>query len=327
MVKKRKRKRQSSTKGRRRQQRKKKRRMNYPVLAGLLLLLLGFAFFIYQHRFHVSASYEVKQTAVVSTESSPILYPYLFDLAANRLEQNTTVQVEGYFLTTLKGKQVTLAKIKLKGRSYYLDAKNIQLQQTNAVNQYIASLNYPHAEITQAIDQQFKQQAYFGASAQPRGIIIHDTGNDRSSIQSEVSYMKQNYKSAGVFVHSFVDKDSILQIADDRYMAQGAGPKANPYYLQFEMIREHSGEDFAKQLANAAYYTAVMLKKYQLPVTLGQKDASGTVWTHQLVSAYLGGTDHQDPDSYWRTTAADFFSSDYSAKNFLDLVQAYYNQL
>ncbi|MGT2924801.1 peptidoglycan recognition protein family protein [Streptococcus caviae] len=327
MAKKRKTKKQSPARGRRSRQRKKKKQMKYPVLAGLLLALLALTFFIYQHRFHVSASYKVNQKAIITADSSPMLYPYLFDLAADSLEQNATVQVEGYFLTKLKGKQVTLAKITLRGRSYYLDAKNLQIQQTNTINQYIASLNYPHAEITQAIYQQFKQQAYFGASAQPKGIIIHDTGNDSSSLQSEVSYMKQNYKSAGVFVHSFIDKDSIFQIADDRYMAQGAGPKGNPYYLQFELIREHSQENFARQLANAAYYTAVMLKKYQLPVTLGQKDASGTVWTHQMVSSYLGGTDHQDPDDYWNGAAAEFFASDYSVQDFLDLIQVYYNQL
>lgn len=327
MAKKRKTKRQSSAKGRRSRQRKKKKQMKYPILAGLLLALLGLTFFIYQHRFHVSASYKVNQKATITADSSPMLYPYLFDLAADKLEQNATVQVEGYFLTKLKGKQVTLAKITLKGRSYYLDAKNLQLRLTNTINQYIARLNYPHAEITKDIYSRFAKKTYFGSSGQPKGIIIHDTGNDSSSLQSEVSYMKQNYKSAGVFVHSFIDKDNIFQIADDRYMAQGAGPKGNPYYLQFELIREHSQEDFARQLANAAYYTAVMLKKYQLPVTLGKKDASGTVWTHQMVSSYLGGTDHQDPDDYWNTAAEKFFASDYSAENFLDLIQAYYNQL
>lgn len=327
MAKKRKGKKHPAVKRRRSRQQKKKKQIKYLIFASTLLVFLGLGLFLYQHRFHVSASYEVKQTAIVAADSSPALYPYLFDLGADKLEQSTTVQVEGYFLTNFKGRQVTLAKIKLKGRSYYLDAKNLYIQQTNAINQYIASLNYPHAELTKAIDSQFAKKAYFGMSQRPRGIIIHDTGNDSSSIQSEVSYMEENYKSAGVFVHSFIDKDSIFQIADDRYMAQGAGPKGNPYYLQFEMIREHGQDDFARQLANAAYYTALMLKKYHLPVTLGQKDASGSVWTHQMVSSYLGGTDHQDPDAYWTAAAAEFFDSDYSVKNFLDLIQAYYNQL
>lgn len=90
-----------------------------------------------------------------------MLYPYLFDLAADKLEQNATVQVESYFLTKLKGKQVTLAKITLKGRSYYLDAKNLQLRQTNTINQYIARLNYPHAEITKDIYSRFAKNLFW----------------------------------------------------------------------------------------------------------------------------------------------------------------------
>lgn len=46
-----------------------------------------------------------------------------------------------------------------------------------------------------------------------------------------------------------------------------------------------------------------------------------------MVSSYLGRTNHQDPDDYWAQAAADFFASSYSIKNFVDLIQAYYNQL
>ena len=110
-------------------------------------------------------------------------------------------------------------------------------------------------------------------------------------------------------------------------MAQGAGPYANPYYIQFEMTHEYTADGFARQVGNAAYYTAYMLKKYNLPVTLGPKDGDGTRWTHEMVSLYLGGTDHIDPTAYWSSAASEYFGSDYTIEDFRDLVQAYYNEI
>lgn len=52
--------------------------------------------------------------------------------------------------------------------------------------------------------------------------------------------MVQNYDKEGVFVHSFIDSDTILRIADEGYKAQGAGANANPYYIQFELTHEDS---------------------------------------------------------------------------------------
>lgn len=66
-------------------------------------------------------------------------------------------------------------------------------------------------------------------------------------------------------------------------------------------------------------------QKYDLPVTLGQEDGEGTIWTHEMVSLYLGGTDHVDPTDYWTETANDYFRTDYDVKDFVELVQAYYN--
>ena len=114
--------------------------------------------------------------------------------------------------------------------------------------------------------------------------------------------MKQNYSSTKVFVHTFIDNQQIINIADTKYMAEGAGPYANPYFVQFEMPHEYTAASFANQLGNAAYYTAYILKQNNLPVTKGIKDDGGTVWTHAMISSYLGGTDHE-------------------------LVQAYYNQM
>ncbi|MDY4502251.1 MAG: N-acetylmuramoyl-L-alanine amidase, partial [Lactobacillus johnsonii] len=102
---------------------------------------------------------------------------------------------------------------------------------------------------------------------------------------------------------------------------------ANPYFVQFEMPHEYTAASFANQLGNAAYYTAYILKQNNLPVTKGTKDGGGTVWTHAMISSYLGGTDHEDPISYWSTAARKLFGTTYNINNFVELVQAYYNQM
>ena len=123
---------------------KKKKQVNYHMIIVSLLILLGFSGLLYQHRFHISNSYEITQTATITPTSPVTLYCHLFDFNTDKLKQTTTVQVTGYRLTHLRGKTMTLAKVKLRGHTYYLDAKHLQIQHTNAINQYIASLNYPH---------------------------------------------------------------------------------------------------------------------------------------------------------------------------------------
>lgn len=70
-----------------------------------------------------------------------------------------------------------------------------------------------------------------------------------------------------------------------------------------------------------------MLNKYNLGITLGQKNGQGTVWTHEMVSEDLGGTNHIDPSQYWEDSASQFFQTDYDVEDFVQLVQAYYNRL
>lgn len=184
---------------------KKKKQVNYHMIIVSLLILLGFSGLLYQHRFHISNSYEITQTATITPTSPVTLYCHLFDFNTDKLKQTTTVQVTGYRLTHLRGKTMTLAKVKLRGHTYYLDAKHLQIQHTNAINQYIASLSYPHTEITKNIYHQFAQKSYFGISGKPKGIIIHDTGNDSSSIQSEVAIWKKIINQLGyLFIVSLI---------------------------------------------------------------------------------------------------------------------------
>ncbi len=273
-----------------------------------------------------ASSYDVSETATVSASDAII---YTDDGSSSKISENTTITINAYYYdATLDDKDITLAQFSMDGDTYYIDTNDISLEQDNTINSYIAeTLGYSHSDITDNIESSFEQAAYKTDDGKPIGVIIHDTGVDNSTIESEVNYMVQSYDEEGVFVHSFIDSDTILRIADEDYKAQGAGANANPYYIQFELTHEDSKKGFAEQLANAAYYTAYMLKKYDLPVTLGQEDGEGTIWTHEMVSLYLGGTDHVDPTDYWTETANEYFGTDYDVEDFVELVQAYYNSL
>lgn len=273
-----------------------------------------------------ASTYTTSQTANVSSSKANI---YTSDGSSKTISQGTTISIESYcYNAEINQKEATLAKFSMDGETYYIDTNDISLEETNDINRYIAeTLNYSHSDITSDIEESFEQTSYKTDDGKPLGIIIHDTGVDNSTIDSEVNYMVQNYEDQGVFVHSFIDSDTILRIANEKYEAQGAGAKANPYYIQFELTHEDSQDGFAKQLANAAYYTAYMLKKYDLPVTLGQENGEGSIWTHEMVSNYLGGTDHVDPTDYWSESANDYFGVDYDVEDFAELVQAYYNAL
>nr|WP_225360968.1 N-acetylmuramoyl-L-alanine amidase [Limosilactobacillus reuteri] len=255
------------------------------------------------------------------------VYNSLSTIQRVSLPEQVTVKVNRYYLNSANKNKETFARINYNGKNYFVRTTDIELKMDNTINNYLNQSGLPHAKITKQISSIFEQRGYSTSSGVPRGVVIHDTGNENTTINSEVSYMKQNYSSTQVFVHTFIDNQQILNIADTKYMAEGAGPNANPYFVQFEMPHEYTAASFANQLGNAAYYTAYILKQNNLPVTKGTKDGGGTVWTHAMISSYLGGTDHEDPISYWSTTARKLFGTTYNIDSFVELVQAYYNQM
>ncbi|GHN31610.1 hypothetical protein ME790_06810 [Lactobacillus delbrueckii] len=75
-----------------------------------------------------------------------------------------------------------------------------------------------------------------------------------------------------------------------------------------------------QSVANDAYYIATLLHQYNLTPSRASKSGTGTIWSHNEVSQYLGGTDHGDPDSY-------FAKWGYSMSDFYSLITYYYNKL
>lgn len=195
-----------------------------------------------------ASNYTTSQTATVSSTKANI---YTKNGSSTSLPKDTELSINAYYYKAkLNESEATLAEFDMNGETYYIDTKDISLNQPNNINQYIAeTLAYSHSEITDNIEKSFEQSAYKTSDGKPRGIIIHDTGVDNSTIDSEINYMVQNYDEEGIFVHSFIDDATILRIADEKYEAQGAGAKANPYYIQFELTHEASTRWLCKTIS------------------------------------------------------------------------------
>lgn len=167
---------------------------------------------------------------------------------------------------------------------------------------------------------------YRNGVGRPQGVAVHETANPNSNIAGEIAYMKRNYQNA--FVHEFVDANNIIGIADTDYVSWGAGPAGNSRFVQTEQVRMHNKDDFAKELLNLATFKANVLKQYGLTPSMGNASGGGTVWTHAMITRYLGGTDHMDPDQYWADSARQWYGSTYTINDFYNLLNdVYYNRM
>lgn len=165
------------------------------------------------------------------------------------------------------------------------------------VNNYIKKKKFSTAKIEQQLKSQFPKFGYRNGTDKPEGIVLHETANPTSTIQGEINYMSSNYNNA--FVHAFVDKSHIIQIHPTKYAVWGAGQYANQRFIQFELVRHKTFDEFARSINNYAYYAAYLLRQYNMPFDSAESDGKGTVWTHNAVTKYLGGTNHTDPVGYF----------------------------
>ncbi|MCD7134820.1 N-acetylmuramoyl-L-alanine amidase, partial [Limosilactobacillus rudii] len=197
----------------------------------------------------------------------------------------------------------------------------------NKINSYIMNNGIGHADISyvNAIPD-VSRHSYSGTTdGKPNMVVVHETANPNDSIWGEINYEKQHYDSA--FVHAFVDDNNIIQISDTDHEAWGAAYPANGRAVQFEQVEVYGAWNFARELVNAAYYTAYNMRKYGLTPSLAQSNGTGTLWSHHNVSQYLGGTDHTDPDGYWSNRASRYFGTGYNMSDFLQLVNYEYSKL
>ncbi|MDR3156522.1 MAG: N-acetylmuramoyl-L-alanine amidase, partial [Lactobacillales bacterium] len=206
----------------------------------------------------------------------------------------------------------------------------------NPVNDYIYHCGFCPANeevrqcvISSKLDQFRYPQDFSYDGGRPSMVIIHETANPRSTIENEITFMTRNQKNA--FVHSFTDANRVITVANPNYKAWGCGANGNRYGIQIENIEVHSKDDFAKELANCAGYTAKYLLKYGLgsPKLITSKTrpfGGGNLASHSMISRIMGGTTHSDPDGYWADRAGRFFGTGYNMNDFRDLVQYFYDR-
>lgn len=195
------------------------------------------------------------------------------------------------------------------------------------INDYIAENDFDVADIQYDYIPGLPEYAYHsnygsepenGEVGKPKGVVLHDVGNENSTIYGEIEYMSRNWENA--FVHAFVDADNIIQVADTDYLAYGAGPYSNDLHMHVELVRHDNAHDFAKSINNYADYIANLLYKYKLPAVSAEETGEGTLWSHVAVSNHLSGTASPDPYEY-------FARFDYEYNDVINLITNRYNDM
>nr|WP_077915832.1 DUF5776 domain-containing protein [Listeria monocytogenes] len=116
-------------------------------------------------------------------------------------------------------------------------------------------------------------------------VVSHETANDNSKIDNEVSYMSRNWQNA--FVTHFVGGGGrVIQVAETGFVSWGAGSKANGYaFAQIELCRTKDKATFLKDYVVYCQLLVDLAKKADIPVTLDSGSKS-----KDLSSAAKGGT-------------------------------------
>ena len=199
----------------------------------------------------------------------------------------------------------------------------------NGINRYILNNHINHAAITvnHVIPSDTTDVYSETEDGKPNMVVVHETANPNDSIWGEINYEKANYNKA--FVHAFVDGNQIIEISPTDHEAWGAAYPANGRAIQFEQVEVYGANNFARELVNAAYYTAYKMNEYGMIPSLAQANGTGTLWSHHNVTQYIanGKTDHTDPDGYWANRASRYFGTSYTMKDFFELVKYEYSHL
>ncbi|MCU7557513.1 N-acetylmuramoyl-L-alanine amidase [Macrococcus capreoli] len=214
---------------------------------------------------------------------------------------------------TAKKAILSTRKVRTLTRTAPVKAKNVD---NMSVNEYIKYNNWAVPKYEESYFDS-PQIAYRNGVGKPEGIVAHETANPTSTIDGEINYMKNNYENA--FVHAFVDDKRIVEVANTDYLSWGAGPQANPRFINVELVRVYGKDAFSRSINNYADYFATNLLYYGLPLDNADYDGEGTVWNHKAVSNFLGGTDHTDPIGW-------FEANNYTFDEFYSLVTDKYNQ-
>lgn len=145
--------------------------------------------------------------------------------------------------------------------------------------------------ITQKFISGLPQTGYRNGVGAYEGVVAHSTASANSTAAANANYESSHWNDA--FVHFFVDWTSIIQVADTKYKAWGAGATANARYVHVELCEPSDPNQFKEAYARYIWLLAKILHDRKLGVT-----RKSTFWTHHDVTTVLGGTTHTDPDNY-----------------------------
>lgn len=183
------------------------------------------------------------------------------------------------------------------------------------INQYITEHNIQPVQITYQDGTFSEWFGYENGVGHPEGVLVHETATPGVGAERYATSFENNWKSLQTYVHAFTDDVATINIHNTDYGVWGAGPAANYRYVQIELCEVSTTDQFARSVANDAYYIATMLHKYNLPVEYGK-----TVVSHDQTSKMFGQTDHTDPTGY-------FAKWGYGMDQLIPLINTYYNQM
>ncbi|PEE39401.1 N-acetylmuramoyl-L-alanine amidase [Bacillus pseudomycoides] len=147
------------------------------------------------------------------------------------------------------------------------------------------------ADRTLIIDGLPKTPYRYGVGAY-EGVVAHSTATPEAPAINIQKYETRTWRNA--FVHYAVDWNETIQIADTRYIAYGGGPGANKRFVHVELCETSDYDKFKVSYDKYVKLLAKILRDRGLSVEKG-------LWTHNDVTHYLGGTDHEDPLDYLRS--------------------------
>lgn len=212
-------------------------------------------------------------------------------------------------------KKLGLFAILISSMSMMFLLLNVKTVNAMPVNDYIISNKIQPATIQNREGTFNDWTPYENGVGKPEGVVVHETADNNATAENEYTFFNNNWQTVQSYTHAVADDNEIINMHNTDYTVWGAGPTANSKFIQIELCRVHSGDAFARSIANDAYYIASKLIQYNLPDTPGV-----TVMSHHQTSLKWGETTHVDPDTYFPMWG-------YSMNELNDMVGYYYNNL
>lgn len=212
---------------------------------------------------------------------------------------------------------------------------NKSVVHAQSVNSYITTHHLKHAKIKKQIWNGFPKAKYEHGYGKPEGVVVHETADPHSTSFQEIAYEKYNMAHnrtrtfMPAWVHTFIDSSSITNISNTNYLVHGCQFPGNAKFVQFEQVEVYGAYNFAKEVNNAAYYTAYILHQYNLPCKLAtaKNGWTGTIYPHYGITMKWHVTTHVDPIGYYERTGKRYFGKAYTMNDLYKLIQKYYKSM